>query len=43
MHRRSQGSQALVPFDPKIEAAARQRGGEVRRKKTAKVTIAEDH
>ena len=42
MYRRSQGRQALVPFDPKIEAAARRRGGETRRKKRAEVTMAED-
>ena len=43
MHRRCQWSQALVPFDPEIEAAARRRGGEARRKKRAEVTTAEDH
>jgi len=43
MHRRRQGSQALVPFDPEIEAAARRRGREVRRKKRSEVTMAEDH
>jgi len=43
MHRRSQGSQALVPYDPKMEAAARRRGREARRKKSAEVAMAEDH
>jgi len=41
MHRMSQGSQALVPFDPEIEAAARRQGGEARRKKRAEVAMAE--
>ena len=43
MHRRSQGSQAFVPFDPEIEAAARRRGIEARRKKRAEVAMARDH
>jgi len=43
MHRRSQGSQALVPFDPKIEALARRRSREARRKKRAEVSMAEDN
>jgi len=43
MHRRSHGSQALVPFYPEIEAAESRRGGEARRKKRAEVTMAEDH
>jgi len=43
MHRRSQRSQALVPFDPKIEAAARRQSREVRRKKRAEVSMADDH
>jgi len=43
MHRRSQGSQALVPFDPEIDAAARRRSREARRKKRAEVSMAEDH
>jgi len=42
MHRRSQGSQALVPFDPEIEAAARRRSREARRKRQAEVSMAED-
>ena len=40
LHRRSQGSQTLVPFDHKIEVAACLRGGEARRKKRAKVVMA---
>jgi len=43
MHRRSQGSQALVPLDPEIEAAARRRSREVRRKKRAEALMAEDN
>jgi len=43
MHRISQGSQALVPFNPEIEAAARRQGREARRKKRVEVTMAEDH
>ena len=43
MHRRSQGSQALIPFDPEIEAAARQLSREVRRKKRAEASMAEDN
>jgi len=44
MHRRSQGNQNLVPFDPKIEATARWRGGEARRNERAKVAMVEgDH
>jgi len=43
MHRRSQGSQALVPLDPKIEAAACQRSREVRRKKRAEELMTEDN
>jgi len=43
MHRRSQGSQALVPFDPKIEAAARRLSKEARRKKRAEALMAEDN
>jgi len=43
MHRRSQGSQALVPFDPEIEAAARRLSREARRKKRAEVSMAEAH
>jgi len=43
MHRRSQGSQALIPFDPEIEAAACRRSREARRKRQAKVSMAEDH
>ena len=39
MHRRSQAIQTLVPFDPEIEAAARWRGEEVKRKKKAKVVM----
>jgi len=41
MHRRSQGSQALVPFDPEIEATARRRSSEARRKRQAEVSMAE--
>ena len=41
MHRRSQGSQALVLFDPEIEAAARRRSSEARRKRQAEVSMAE--
>jgi len=40
MHRRSQGCQTLVPFNPEIKAAARRRGGEARRKKRAEVAMA---
>ena len=43
MHRRNQGNQALVRFDPEIEAATRQLSREVRRKKRAEVSMAEDH
>ena len=43
MHRRSEGSQALVPFDPEIEVAACRRSREGRRKKRAEPTMAEDH
>ena len=43
IHRRSQGSQALVPFEPKIKAAAHRRSEEARRKKSAAVSMAEDH
>jgi len=43
MHRRSQGSQALVRFDPEIEVAARRRSREARRKKRAEVIMAEDN
>ena len=43
MQRRSQGSQDLVPFDPEIEAAARRRSREARRKKRAEVSMADDH
>jgi len=43
MHRRSQGSQAFVLFDPEIEADACRRGGEARRKKRVKVITAKDH
>ena len=42
MHRRNQGNHALVPFDPKIEAAARRQSREARRKKRAEVTMIED-
>ena len=42
MHKRSQGSQALVPFDPEIEAAARRRSREARRKKRPEVSMVED-
>jgi len=41
MHRRSQGSPALVPLDPEIEAVACRRSREARRKKRAKVSMAE--
>jgi len=41
MHKRSQGNQNLIRFNPEIEAAARRRGGEVKRKKRAEVIIAE--
>jgi len=41
MHRKSQGSQNLVPFNPKIEAIARQRCSEARRRKLAVVAMAE--
>jgi len=41
MHKRSQGRPTLVPFDPEIEAAARQRGGDAGRKKRAKVAMVE--
>jgi len=37
MHRRSQGSQALVALDPEIEAAARRRSREARRKKSRSI------
>jgi len=40
MHRRSQGNQNLVPFNPEIEATARRRGREARRKKRAIVEMA---
>ena len=43
MHRRSQGSQALVPFDPEIEAAARRLSREARRKKRTEASMAEDN
>jgi len=43
MHRRSQGSQALVSLDPMIEAAALRRSREARRKKRAEVSMAEDN
>ena len=43
MHRRSQGSQALVPFDPEIEAAARRRNSEARRKRQAEANMAQDN
>jgi len=44
MHRRSQGSQALIPFDLEIKAAARRRGGEARRLKRAEVEMTKgDH
>jgi len=43
MHRRSQGSQALVPFDPEIEAATRRLSKEARRKKRAEASMAEDN
>jgi len=39
MRRRSQGDQDLVPFDPDIEAAARWRSGEARRRKKAEVMM----
>ena len=40
MHRRSQGNQNLVPFNPEIEAAARPRVEEARRRKREKVVMA---
>ena len=43
MHRRSQGSHALVSFDPEIEAIAHRRSREARRKKRAEVSMADDH
>jgi len=43
MHRRSQGSQALVPFDPEIEVAARRLSREARRKKRTEASMAEDN
>jgi len=43
MHRRSQGSQAPVPFDPEIEAAARRLSRQARRKKHTKAPMAEDN
>jgi len=43
MHRRSQGSQALVPLHPEIEAAARRRSREARRKKRAEALMTEDN
>jgi len=43
MHRRSQGRQALVPFDLETEAAARRLSREARRKKRAETSMAEDH
>ena len=39
MHRRSQGNQNLVPFNPEIEAAARKHGEEARRKKRVVVEM----
>jgi len=41
MHKRSQGSQALVPFDPEMEAAVRRRSSEARRKRQAEVSMAD--
>jgi len=41
MHKRSQESHTLISFNPEIEAAARQRGGEARRKKMAEIAMAE--
>jgi len=41
MHRRSQGNQNLIAFNPEIEAAARKRGGEARRRKRAVVAMAQ--
>jgi len=43
MHRRSQWSQALVPFDLEIEAAARRLSREARGKKRAEASMAEDN
>jgi len=42
-HRGSQGSQALVPFDPEIEAATSRRSRDAGRKKRAEVSMAEDN
>jgi len=43
MHRRSQGSQAFVPFDPEIEAAACRRSREARRKNRAEASMAKEN
>jgi len=43
IHRRSQGSQALVPLDPEIEATARRQSREARRKRRAEVSMAEEN
>jgi len=40
MHRRSQGSQNLISFNPEIEATTRCRCGEARKKKEAIVVMA---
>jgi len=40
MHRRSQGSQNLIPFNPEIEATARRSCGEARTKKEIIVVMA---
>ena len=43
MHRRSQGSQALVSLDPMIEAAARRRSREARKRKRVEALMAKDN
>ena len=43
MHRRSQGSQALVPFDPEIETVACRLSREARREKRVEALMAEDN
>ena len=39
MRRRSQGDQDLIPLDPEIEAAARRRSGEARRRKRTEAAM----
>ena len=42
MHRRSQRDQDLVPLDPEIEAVARRRSGEARRRKKEAAVMAQE-